>query len=86
MRKRYIINENAGHYFSAILLSYPANTQIMDTRLLKICEKMVEEEKERKKKKSLPGLPKEKRIMYYSGWGSGKSVKKEKEERQEKLV
>ena len=58
----------------------------MDTRLLKICEKMVEEEKARKKKKSLPGLPKEKRIMYYSGWGSGKSVKKEKEERQEKLV
>ncbi|GEM_PF-1086816 len=41
----------------------------MDERLLKILEKEVEYEKaKKKKKKPLLQLPKEKRLMYYSGW------------------
>ena len=58
----------------------------MDTRLLKIQEKEVEYEKAKKKKKKLLGLPKEKRLSYYSGWSRGKSLEiKEKTEKQEKL-
>ncbi|MBI2558747.1 hypothetical protein HYW20_05470 [Candidatus Woesearchaeota archaeon] len=57
----------------------------MDTRLLKILEKEVEKEKAKKKKKHVFKLRKEKPIMYYSGWGKGKPVRQEKEERQTKL-
>lgn len=58
----------------------------MDTRLLKILEKEVEKEKSKKKKKPIFHLKKEKSIMYYSGWGKGKSVKEEKTEKQTKLT
>ena len=58
----------------------------MDNRLLKILEKEVEKEKAKKKKKPIFKVKKEKSIMYYSGWGKGKSVKEEKAERQEKLI
>ena len=57
----------------------------MDNRLLKICEKMAEEEREKKsKKKKALELPKEKRLQYYSGLGRGNSIKKE--DKQERLV
>ena len=56
----------------------------MDNRLLKILEKEVKYEKSKKKKKNIFNLKKEKRLMYYSGWGKDdKPV--DKEERQTKL-
>ena len=57
----------------------------MDTRLLKILEEETAKEKSKKKKKSIFKLKKEKSIMYYSGWGKGKPVNKEKSEKQTKL-
>jgi len=57
----------------------------MDTRLLKILEEEVTKEKAKKKKKPIFKVRKEKSVMYYSGWGKGKSVKEEKIERQAKL-
>ena len=57
----------------------------MDTRLLKILEEETAKEKAKKKKKPIFKLKKEKSIMYYSGWGEGKPIKKEKIERQAKL-
>jgi hypothetical protein len=61
---------------------------LMDNRLLKICEKMAEEEKaKKKKKKSILSLPKEKRIQYYSGWHKDdKPVSESKIEKQKKLI
>ena len=58
----------------------------MGTRLLKILEKEVEKEKAKKKKKPIFNLKKEKSIMYYSGWGKGNPIKKEKTEKQTKLA
>ena len=61
----------------------------MENRLLKICEKMVEEEKakNKKKKKSSISLVKEKRIQYYSGWHKDdKPVTEDKSEKQKKLI
>ena len=41
----------------------------MDTRLIKLCEKLAEEEKaKKKKKKPCFEIVKEKRLSYYSGW------------------
>lgn len=58
----------------------------MDTRLLKILEEETAKEKaEKKKKKPIFKLKKEKSIMYYSGWDKGKQIKEEKTERQAKL-
>ena len=59
----------------------------MDTRLLKILEKEVENEKARKKKKPIFKVKKEKSIMYYSGWHKDdKPVTEEsKAEKQSKL-
>ena len=57
----------------------------MDTRLLKILEQETAKEKAKKKKKPIFKLKKEKSIMYYSGWGKGKSIKEEKSEKQTKL-
>ncbi len=59
----------------------------MDERLLKILEKEVEYEKAKKKKKPLLQLPKEKRLMYYSGWHKDDKPVTEggKTERQRKL-
>ena len=45
-------------------------TSNFDDRLLKVLEKEVIKEKaKKKKKKSAIGLRKEKRLMYYDGWG-----------------
>jgi len=58
----------------------------MDTTLLKAIDKLVKEEKTKKKRKSFE-LPKEKRIMYYSGWHKDdKPVTENKGEHQKKLV
>ncbi len=57
----------------------------MDTRLLKILEEEVAKEKAKKKKKPIFKVRKEKSVMYYSGWGKGKSIE-EKTERQIKLI
>ena len=57
----------------------------MDTRLLKILEEEAAKEKVKRKKKPIFKLRKEKSVMYYSGWGKGEPVKKEKGERQTKL-
>ena len=58
----------------------------MGTRLLKILEEETAKEKAKKKKKPIFKVRKEKSVMYYSGWGDGKSIKKEKTEKQAKLV
>ncbi len=58
---------------------------MFDGRLLKILDEEVAKEKAKKKKKAVLKLKKEKSVMYYSGWGKGKSVKEEKTERQEKI-
>jgi hypothetical protein len=59
----------------------------MDTRLIKLCEKLSEEEKAKKKKKSDLGLVKEKRLNYYSGWHKDdKPVDEDKGEKQKKLI
>jgi len=57
----------------------------MDTRLLKILEEETAKEKAKKKKKPIFKVRKEKSIMYYSGWGKGKTVNEEKSEKQTKL-
>ena len=57
----------------------------MDTRLLKILEEETTKENSKKKKKPIFRLRKEKPIMYYSGWGKGKTVREEKTENQTKL-
>jgi len=57
----------------------------MDTRLLKILEEETAKEKAKKKKKPIFKLKKEKSIMYYSGWGKGKTINQEKSEKQTKL-
>lgn len=57
----------------------------MDTRLLKILEEETAKEKAKKKKKPIFKVRKEKSVMYYSGWHSGKLIKEEKTERQAKL-
>ncbi|MBI1936119.1 hypothetical protein HYS31_06780 [Candidatus Woesearchaeota archaeon] len=57
----------------------------MDTRLLKILEEEVRKEKAKKRKKPLLQLPKEKRLMYYSGWHRGNPVTGKKAEKQERL-
>ena len=56
----------------------------MDNRLLEILEEETAKEKAKKKKKSLE-LVKEKRLVYYSGWGKGEAVKEEKREKQTRL-
>ncbi|MEK6869866.1 MAG: hypothetical protein AABX74_06535 [Nanoarchaeota archaeon] len=58
----------------------------MDDRLLKILEEEVAKEKAKKKKKPIFKVRKEKSVMYYSGWGKGKTIKEENTEKQEKLV
>ena len=58
---------------------------MFDGRLLKILDEEVAKEKAKKKKKAVLKLKKEKSVMYYSGWGKGKSAKEEKTERQEKI-
>ena len=59
----------------------------MDTRLIKLCEKLAEEEKAKKKKKSGLELVKEKRLNYYSGWHKDdKPVDEDKGEKQKKLI
>ena len=58
----------------------------MDNHLLKICEKLLGQEKAKKKKKKSSELPKEKRLQYYSGWHKDdKPVTESKMERQKKL-
>ena len=57
----------------------------MDTRLLKILEEETAKEKAKKKKRQIFKVRKEKSVMYYSGWGKGKSIKEEKSEKQTKL-
>ena len=57
----------------------------MDTRLLKILEEETAKEKVKKKKKSIFKVRKEKSVIYYSGWGKGKSINEEKSEKQAKL-
>lgn len=57
----------------------------MDNLLLKIIKEEVEKEKSKRKKKPIFKVRKEKSVMYYSGWGKGNPVKKEKNERQSKL-
>ena len=57
----------------------------MDNRLLKILE--AEVAKEKKKRKPLLSLRKEKRLSYYSGWSRGKPIEtNEKTEVQKKLT
>jgi hypothetical protein len=59
----------------------------MDTRLIKLCEKLAEEEKTKKKKRKTLELPKEKRLNYYSGWHKDdKPVDEDKGEKQKKLI
>ena len=59
----------------------------MDTRLRDVLDELVKAEKAKKKKKSYFGLPKEKRIMYYSGWHKDdKPVTENKGEQQKKLI
>ena len=53
----------------------------MDTRLLKILDEEVAKEKAKKKKKPIFKVRKEKSVMYYSGWGKGKTIKEEKIEK-----
>ena len=50
---------------------------------LKAIDEIIAEQKPKKKKSDF-GLPKEKRLSYYSGWSRGKAVKV-KEEKQTKL-
>jgi len=58
----------------------------MDNTLLNAIDNLVKEEKAKKKKKSFE-LPKEKRIMYYSGWHKDdKPVTENKGEKQKKLI
>ena len=54
----------------------------MDTRLLKILEEEIAKEQSKKKKKSIFKLRKEKSIMYYSGWGKGKSSEEKSEKKE----
>ena len=57
-------------------LSAFMTTNNFDDTLLKTLEKECFKEKaKKKKKKSAIGLRKEKRLMYYGGWGKDKSVK-----------
>jgi hypothetical protein len=59
----------------------------MTNRLLQAIDELKKEEDlKKKKKKSILGLPKEKRLNYYSGWHKDdKPVTEEKIEQQKKL-
>ena len=59
----------------------------MDNRLLKILEQEVQKEKAKKKKKHVPKLRNEKRLMYYSGWNKDDKpvTEEERGEKQKKL-
>lgn len=60
----------------------------MKPPLQKIFEELEKEEKNKRKKKKVLELPKEKRLAYYSGWGKKDKpvAQEEKKDKQKKLV